>query len=191
VSSSLTNEEKRKLSNERQNAIRHAWKEEKERVKSGRGTRDWSISQQKEIIEREAVSGYKGHHMKSVSLYPSEAGNPKNIQFLTEDEHFNGAHQGSFHHATNGYYDPETKTMHEFESDEIVSVPVINLSETYTESSEDKLSQAKEQYIAQFENNDMSEQNTNDKSLNNDNSSLKKQISVSSSTKTESDDMGR
>lgn len=66
---SLTNEEKKRLSNERQKAVRDAWKEEKERVKNDQGTRDWSPSQQKELLQRGAVSGYEGHHMKSVSLW--------------------------------------------------------------------------------------------------------------------------
>lgn len=66
MASGLTNEEKKRLSNERQNAVRNAWKEEKERVKNGQGTRDWTPSQQRELLQRGAVSGYEGHHMKSI-----------------------------------------------------------------------------------------------------------------------------
>ena len=66
----LSNEEKKKLAYERQNAVRKAWKQEKERVSKGYGTRRWTIDEQKEILQRGAVSGYQGHHMKSVSLYP-------------------------------------------------------------------------------------------------------------------------
>ena len=133
MASGLTNEEKKRLSNERQNAVRNAWKEEKERVKNGQGTRDWTPSQQRELLQRGAVSGYEGHHMKSVSLYPEYAGDPSNIQFLSEDEHLNGAHQGSYHNATNGYYDPETQTMNNFEESELGQIPVNDLTECYSD----------------------------------------------------------
>lgn len=132
MSSDLTNEEKRRLSNERQNAVRNAWKEEKTRVQNGFGTRDWSAAEQKELIERGAVSGYQGHHMKSVSQYPEFAGDPKNIQFLNEEEHIFGAHQGNTHNSTNGYYDPVSKTMTEFKNDELGELPVVQLSDTYS-----------------------------------------------------------
>jgi teneurin-4 len=110
----LSNEEKKKLAYERQNAVRKAWKQEKERVSKGYGTRRWTIDEQKEILQRGAVSGYQGHHMKSVSLYPEHAGNSENIQFLNQKEHLYGAHGGSYHNLTDGYYDPETRTMKKF-----------------------------------------------------------------------------
>ena len=147
MASNLSNEEKRRLSNERQNAVRNAWNEEKARVQQGQGSRDWSVLEQKELLERGAVSGYEGHHMKSVSHYPEHAGNSRNIQFLSEDEHFNGAHQGNFHHATNGYFDPTTNTMHEFEGDELVDVPVANLSEPCLGHAAEQLQAARQEYI--------------------------------------------
>lgn len=142
----LTNEEKKRLSNERQRAVRNAWKEEKERVKSGQGTRDWSPAQQKELIQRGAVSGYEGHHMKSVSLYPEYAGDSKNIQFLSEEEHFE-AHQGNYHNATNGYYDPETQTMNEFNGDELIPTQASELSELYVEEHDSSINQVREAYV--------------------------------------------
>jgi len=126
--SELTNEEKRQLSNERQNAVRRAWKLEGERVKNGKGTRDWTSTQQKEILDRGSVRGYEGHHMKSVSLYPEYAGEPRNIQFLTEEEHLYGAHNGDYHNLTNGYYDPELKQMIDFNGDELKEIPELELS---------------------------------------------------------------
>lgn len=147
MANNLTNEEKKRLSNERQKAVRNAWKEEKERVKSGQGTRDWSPSQQKELVSRGAVSGYEGHHMKSVSLYPEYAGDSKNIQFLSEKEHLD-AHQGNYHNATNGYYNPETQTMNEFEIEELEPVPVNDLSEHYSDENDDSISKARETYIS-------------------------------------------
>lgn len=147
MSSALSNEEKKELARARQSAVRHAWKEEQARVKEGLGTRDWTPSQQKEIIERGSVKGYDGHHMKSVSEYPEYAGDPKNIQFLTETEHFEGAHQGSFHNLTNGYYDPETQTMNEFEGDELREVPVNELSDKYAHNESDELSSVRNEYV--------------------------------------------
>lgn len=147
MSSALSNEEKKELARARQSAVRHAWKEEQARVKEGLGTRDWTPSQQKEIIERGSVKGYDGHHMKSVSEYPEYAGDPKNIQFLTETEHFEGAHQGSYHNLTNGYYDPETQTMNEFEGDELREVPVNELSDKYAHNESDELSSIRNEYV--------------------------------------------
>lgn len=147
MAGSSTNEEKKRLSNERQRAVRNAWKEEKDHVKSGQGTRDWSPSQQKELIQRGAVSGYEGHHMKSVSLYPKYAGDSKNIQFLSEKEHLD-AHQGNYHNATNGYYDPESQKMNEFQSDELEPVVASDLTEYYSEEYDSSLEQAREAYIS-------------------------------------------
>lgn len=123
----LSNEEKKKLSYERQNAVRNAWKEEKARVIEGYGTRKWSCAEQEELLNRGNVSGYEGHHMKSVSLYPQYAGDSHNIQFLSEEEHLQGAHGGNYHNLTNGYYDPETQSMNEF-GDELGAVPVYDLA---------------------------------------------------------------
>lgn len=147
MNSNLSNEQKKQLSYQRQSAVRNAWKVEKGRVSEGFGTRNWTPSQQKEILERGAVKGYDGHHMKSVSKYPEYAGDPKNIQFLTETEHFEGAHQGSYHNLTNGYYDPETQTMNEFEGDELREVPVNELSEKYSHSESDELSSIRSEYM--------------------------------------------
>lgn len=142
--SNLTNEDKKRISNERQNAVRKAWKIEAERVKSGVGTRGWTPEQQKEIIKRGSVSGYEGHHMKSVSLYPQYAGDPKNIQFLTEDEHLYGAHNGNYHNLTNGYYDPYEEKMIAFQDDELPEIPEIQLENL-------------EENTIEFQNNDKSE----------------------------------
>lgn len=152
----LTNEQKKKISNERQNAVRNAWKEEKERVKNGQGTRNWTPEQQRELVERGAVTGFEGHHMKSVSLYPEYAGDPNNIQFLSENEHLNGAHQGNYHTVTNGYYDPENKMMYEFEGDGLKNVPVIHLSECNNEEYCLSIQRAREEYLSENNNYDAS-----------------------------------
>lgn len=128
----MTNEEKKILASARQHAVRLAWKEERARVLNGLGTRNWSLSEQKELIEKGYVKGYEGHHMKSVSEFPKYAGDPKNIQFLTEKEHLEGAHQGSYHNPTNSYYDADKKVFNEFERDELKEITVIELSEKYS-----------------------------------------------------------
>lgn len=78
----LTPEQRKQLTAERQKAVRQAWKEEKQRVLEGKGTRQWTNDEKKELISRGSVPGYEGHHMKSVSKYPQFAGDSKNIQFL-------------------------------------------------------------------------------------------------------------
>lgn len=127
MSKELTNEEKKRLSCLRQNAVRKAWKEEQVRISKGYGTRNWTDEEQNQILQKGSVRGYAGHHMKSVCLYPQYAGDPNNIQFLNEDEHINGAHGGNTHNPTNGYYNPETKTMSEF-GEGLGKIPVHKLS---------------------------------------------------------------
>ncbi|MEE0913162.1 MAG: hypothetical protein U0L76_01070 [Ruminococcus sp.] len=123
----LTNDEKKRITLERQKAVRKAWKEEVRRVRSGTSTRKWSSSEKKELLERGSVSGYEGHHMKSVRDYPQFAGDSKNIQFLTESEHLYGAHQGKFHNKTNGYYNPSTKEMENFKGNKHPEAPIYDL----------------------------------------------------------------
>lgn len=139
----LTNEEKKQLTRERQKAVRDAWKNERELVKQGKGTRNWSKEEREELLSTGKVSGYEGHHMKSVSLYPEHAGNSKNIQFLNEEEHLNGAHQGNYHNLTNGYYDPETGKMNEFKKDELREVPVKNLENSRVQEKSDGENQSR------------------------------------------------
>ena len=92
-----------KIINERKKAVNKAWKREKELVMKGRGTRNWTQTQQREIIRRGRVKGFEGHHMKSVDGHNSKAGDPNNIQFLTRKEHL-AAHKGNFRNNTNGKY---------------------------------------------------------------------------------------
>ncbi|GFH42495.1 hypothetical protein Hs30E_10460 [Lactococcus hodotermopsidis] len=132
----LSVEEKKKLNSERQKAVRDAWGKEKARVAQGEGTRDWSPEQQKEIMENGHADGYDGHHMKCVSSYPEQAGNPDNIQFLTHDEHIQGAHQGNTHTRTNGYYNPDSGQMENFNGDELKPTDSQSLSEPCYENGE-------------------------------------------------------
>lgn len=110
----MTVEEKKALNKARVNAVRQAWVNESNLVAQGKCTRQWSKSEVTELNSRGRVSGYAGHHMKSVKAYPQYAGNPDNIQFLTTKEHIAQAHNNNTKAATNGYYNPQTKTTQQF-----------------------------------------------------------------------------
>lgn len=120
---------------ERNKAIRKAWEREQQLVQEGRGTRDWTEDQQKDILDPDKGKAYddqgrafEGQHMKSAAEYPEYQGNPDNIQFLTKDEHLE-AHKGSWQNPTNWYYDPVTKEFTEFGDVELIPCKVIQLSE--------------------------------------------------------------
>ena len=100
-------------------AVLAAWKNEQELVSKGKGTRDWTPEQQKDIMERgkaydDEGRAFEGQHMKSVEKYPEYQGDPKNIQFLTKKEHLE-AHKGSWQNPTNWYYDPLAKRYFDFD----------------------------------------------------------------------------
>ena len=120
---------------ERNKVIRKAWEREQQLVQEGRGTRDWTEDQQKDILDPDKGKAYddqgrafEGQHMKSAAEYPEHQGNPDNIQFLTKDEHLE-AHKGSWQNPTNWYYDPVTKEFTEFGDVELIPCKVIQLSE--------------------------------------------------------------
>ena len=119
-------------------AIRLAWQREHDLVQVGKGTRDWTEEQQKDILDPEKGKAYdykgrafEGQHMKSVEKYPEYQGDPNNIQFLTKDEHLE-AHQGNWQNPTNWYYDPVTKQITDFGEGMYVPCPVIELSHPVT-----------------------------------------------------------
>ena len=89
----------------RGNAVRKAWRNEYNNVKSGGNglTRTWSPSEQAELLETGKVKGFFGHHIKSVKGFPELAGDPTNIQFLTKAEHLQ-AHLGNWRNITSELY---------------------------------------------------------------------------------------
>ena len=129
----------------RADAIRGAWKNEKALVRKGEGTRDWSQRQQIGMIRKGQVSGYHGHHMQSVKTHPHQAGNPKNIQFLNRSEHIDGAHRGNTQNSTDGYYNPSTKTMQSFGTNE-PHAPQIKLSNPLSQSQIDSAIKREQSY---------------------------------------------
>ena len=115
-------------------AVLAAWEREQALVREGKGTRDWTPEQQKNILDPDLGKAYddngrafEGQHMKSVEKYPEYQGNPDNIQFLTREEHIN-AHKGSWQNPTNWYYDPMTKQFFDFGENELIPCAIICLS---------------------------------------------------------------
>ena len=120
---------------ERDKAIRLAWERERELVLQGKGTRNWSLDQQKDILDPDKGKAYdengrafEGQHMKSAAEYPEYQGDPNNIQFLTREEHL-AAHKGSWQNPTNWYYNPETKEFVDFGENGPIPCKVISLGE--------------------------------------------------------------
>lgn len=114
-------------------AIRLAWEQEQQRILNGEGTRNWTIEQQQDIIDKgkaydEDGKAFEGQHMKSAAEYPEYQGDPGNIQFLTHQEHFE-AHRGNWQTPTNWYYDPVTKEFVDFGDGLFVPCKVIELSD--------------------------------------------------------------
>ena len=115
-------------------AIRLAWQREQDLVRSGKGTRDWTEQQQRDILDPEKGKAYddrgrafEGQHMKSVEKYPEYQGDPANIQFLTKDEHLD-AHMKNWHNPTNGYYNPVSKQVLYFGRRKYIPCPIIELA---------------------------------------------------------------
>lgn len=120
---------------ERNKAIRLAWEREQGLVSEGKGTRDWTEAQQKDILDPDKGKAYddngrafEGQHMKSAAEYPEYQGDPDNIQFLTRDEHLE-AHKGSWQNPTNWYYNPETKEFVDFGENKPTPCEIIQLSD--------------------------------------------------------------
>lgn len=115
-------------------AIRLAWEQERKLVAQGKGTRDWTEEQQKDILDPTKGKAYddngrafEGQHMKSAEKYPEYQGDPDNIQFLTREEHLE-AHRGNWQNPTNWYYDPVTKERTDFGKGEYIRCKEIELS---------------------------------------------------------------
>lgn len=120
-------------------AIAKAWENERQNVLEGKGTRNWTPEQQKDIIENgkahdENGRAFEGQHMKSVGEYPEYQGEPGNIQFLTREEHLE-AHMGSWQNPTNWYYDPVTKEINDFGTNPFTPCEVFELKDPIVSSS--------------------------------------------------------
>lgn len=114
-------------------AILDAWKLEADLIQEGKGTRDWTAQQQKDILEKGKAYdddgvAFHGHHMRSAEKHPECQGDPQNIQFLTRDEHLE-AHGGCWQNPTNGCFDPTTKTTLDFGDGPVKPCDKITLSD--------------------------------------------------------------
>lgn len=91
------------LDSQRQKAVRDAWKQEADLVKAtGQGTREWKPHEIRSLTKEQKVAGYEGHHMRSVNGHsPKWAADPRNIEFVTRQEHLQ-RHSGDFHMPTTG-----------------------------------------------------------------------------------------
>ena len=89
----------------RRRAVRQAWKNEQNNVLNGGDgiSRIWTPLEKAELLARGKVTGYQGHHMKSVFGHPALAGDPTNVQFLPTKEHFK-AHGFNWRNITYGKY---------------------------------------------------------------------------------------
>jgi len=119
-------------------AVRIAWNNEKQLVLEGKGTRDWTLEEQRSILEKgracdEDGKTFEGHHMKSVEAYPEFQGEANNIQFLSKKEHFI-AHGGNTQNPTNGCYIPMTDKTKDFGEGLYEPCDVIDLSNKVSES---------------------------------------------------------
>ena len=101
----------------RTKGVRLAWKREEALILEGRGTRQWTIEQQKEILETGSVRGFQGNHMKSVKTHPELADHANNIQLLSTREHL-AVHENSFHNSSAGRYNVRTGEIHRIGSTE-------------------------------------------------------------------------
>lgn len=120
---------------QRKNAVDKAWIREAALVREGRGTRDWTVSQQAELLDYGKVTGFEGSHMMTVKDYPEYAGNPDNIQFLPSVAHFEGVHEGYPRGVTpNGRFDEYTGEVIPAEDDQIPEQPIVELSDKYDHS---------------------------------------------------------
>ena len=68
---------------------------------TGQGTRRWTKSELKELVETGKVKGYQGHHINNVKDHPEMAGNPNNVEFLNKTEHLE-SHGGNYRNMTEG-----------------------------------------------------------------------------------------
>jgi hypothetical protein len=113
-------------------AIAAAWSNEQQLVREGKGTRDWTPEQQRDILDKGKAyddngKAFEGHHMKSAENFPEYQGDSGNIQFLTRAEHFS-AHNRNFQNPTNGFFNPYTGETKDFGSNRYEPCEIIKLS---------------------------------------------------------------
>ena len=104
VVKNLDEASKKTVESQRRQAVKQAWKDEKNLIEHGgreAGTRRWTRSEEQELLQNGKVKNYHGHHINNVKDHPEMAGNPDNIEFLTPGEHLD-VHGGNFRNKTEG-----------------------------------------------------------------------------------------
>ncbi|HBC90293.1 MAG TPA: hypothetical protein DCZ00_02475, partial [Lactococcus sp.] len=86
----LVHNECNSLYNERNKAIKEAWKNEVEAVQNGTSKYNWTENELKQLLDNGKVAGYDGCHIVDVSVNPALAGDANNIIFLKRFESFPG-----------------------------------------------------------------------------------------------------
>ena len=119
----------------RSRAVKEAWEREAALVRKGKGTRNWTLAEQKELLETGRIKKYVGHHVKCVKSNPELAGDPANIQFLTRSEHYK-AHLGNWKHSMGYWYDVNKQAPMKGEQF-ITMVRSYPLTERYVDSQRD------------------------------------------------------
>ena len=117
----------------RRAAVAKAWANERALILEGKATRNWSKSQQAQIVATGKCKGYYGHHKFSVKNNPAEAGNKDNIQFLNQKEH-QKAHNNNFKNDPRGRYDTKTGKVIKDKHDRVTPEPVIELKDRMADS---------------------------------------------------------
>ena len=98
-----------------QKAVREAWKEGKELIeKTGRGTRDWTKKEVKQLKQTGKVKGYEGHQINSVAQHPEHAGDPNNVEFLKGRSEHLEKHNRNFKTPTSGTFIDRKKIIEDF-----------------------------------------------------------------------------
>lgn len=87
----------------RNKGVSLAWKyEQAELQMDGGGSRDWSDTQKREILEHGKVRGAEGHHINNVSDHLYDQTNPDNIKFAKTRAEHQEMHGGDFRNPTSG-----------------------------------------------------------------------------------------
>ncbi|MDO5150474.1 MAG: calcium-binding protein, partial [Oscillospiraceae bacterium] len=117
------------------------WEKEALLVEQGKGTRNWTPNQQKQILSGIVPRGddgfkFEAHHMLSKEDNPKYAADADNFEALTKiNEHLRGVHNGHTKIETHGYYDELTGNMIIFKGEGVPGgyPPIVQLTELSTE----------------------------------------------------------
>ena len=87
----------------RSTGVKRAWMYEKADIEmGGKGSANWSASEQTQIKENGTVYGAEGHHQQNVADHPDQQANPDNIKFYkTKQQHLIEGHGGRWDNESN------------------------------------------------------------------------------------------